>query len=74
MIDERALSSLDAKLNLICAMLFSDYVVKKNFGDRDQVAFLAGFGLQPDDIARVLSKTPNAIHVAMSKLRKQGKL
>jgi len=57
------------KLNVLVKLTAANVIQGKKF--KDQVALLSSVGLQPIEIASILSKTPNHVHVTLNTLRKE---
>ena len=63
------------ELRLIRGLLVAQLTHALQRGDqtqRDGIALLSNAGLEPREIAPLLSTTPNAVSVALVKLRKEG--
>lgn len=63
---------IDKRLELLTRLTAINLV--KGMNQRDQIRILSIAGMGPTDIAALLGTTPNTVNVALSALRKKGRL
>lgn len=60
------------RLDVLIRLFTANVIVDKNYDD--QVRILSTAGYQPKEIAEFLERTPNAISIKLTELRKKKKL
>ena len=73
MSSDEILAELKMIRRLVAAQLFHA-LSREETSQPDVIATLANAGLAPRDIAELLGITPNAASVALTRLRKEGKV
>lgn len=72
--DEKVASEISKKLDILIKLLLEKRQKENNYSDEDQAFFLASLNLTPSEMAPLLSKSPNAVRILLTRLRKRGRL
>jgi hypothetical protein len=72
--DDKQLSQINKKLDILINVLLEKRQKEYKISDEGQALYLASFGLTPSEIAPLLAKSPNAIRIMLTRLRKKKKL
>lgn len=59
------------RLDVLIKLSVADVILNKKYDDQVRILSIAGF--QPKEIAEFLDRTPNAISIKLTELRKQKK-
>lgn len=70
---EKILQRIDNNLKLILSILLEKKIKEDNLSDQQKVSFLQERGLGIAEIATLLGKTPNAVRILFTRLRKKGR-
>lgn len=69
--NEQQFKEINKKIDTIVRLMILNLIQDKEF--KEQVRILSFSGFQPKEIAGFLRKTPNAIRIALTRLRKEKK-
>lgn len=72
--NEEQFSKMVKKLDILVNLLLEKRQRENNLSDEDQALYLSSFGLMPSEIAPLLAKSPNAVRILLTRLRKKRKL
>jgi len=66
------IEAISRKLDIIIGLL-NNVAHPQDATDQSQVIRLTTAGLAPEEVARALGKTPNAVYLILSRLRRKGR-
>jgi hypothetical protein len=72
--DEKQLLRISKRLDIAINLFLEKRQKENNYSDEDQVLYLSTFKLAPSEMAALLAKSPNAVRILLTRLRKKGRL
>lgn len=72
--DKKQFFQISKKLDILINLFLEKRQKENNYSDEAQALYLASFNLAPSEIAPLLAKSPNAVRILLTRLRKKGKL
>lgn len=72
--DKKQFFQISKKLDILINLFLEKRQKENNYSDEAQALYLTLFNLAPSEIAPLLAKSPNAVRILLTRLRKKGKL